>query len=78
MPAAPPSAAPLEPAAASAPAFPLDFDVTVGAYEVALVRAALADARFNQRKAAERLALTYHQFRGLLRKYKLLEEARGE
>ena len=38
---------------------------------------ALDDARYNQRKAAQRLSLTYHQFRGLLRKYKLLDEARG-
>jgi psp operon transcriptional activator len=45
---------------------------------VQLLRGALAAARYNQRKAAARLALTYHQFRGLLRKYRLLEEARGE
>jgi psp operon transcriptional activator len=80
-PAAPPRETPPAPAAvASAPeafAFPLKFEETVGAYEVRLIRAALADARFNQRKAAQRLALTYHQFRGLLRKYKLLDEARG-
>jgi len=62
----------------SALAFPLDFAEAVAAHETRLIRAALADARFNQRRAAERLALTYHQFRGLLRKYKLLDEARGE
>jgi psp operon transcriptional activator len=85
---APPGGAPAAAAAASeaadrpptgtTPKFPLDFNEAVGQYEIGLVRAALADARYNQRKAAERLALTYHQFRGLLRKYKLLEEARGE
>jgi psp operon transcriptional activator len=37
------------------------------------VRTALDEARFNQKKAAELLGLTYHQFRGLLRKYKLLD-----
>jgi len=58
--------------------FPLNFEEAVGAHEKRLLRAALADARYNQRRAAERLALTYHQFRGLLRKYKLLDEARGE
>ena len=58
--------------------FPLSFEDAVGAHEKRLLRAALADARYNQRRAAERLALTYHQFRGLLRKYKLLDEARGE
>jgi psp operon transcriptional activator len=70
------------PAAATAPAgpeleFPLDFAQAVGEHEKRLVRAALADARYNQRRAAQRLALTYDQFRGLLRKYKLLDEARG-
>ncbi len=30
---------------------------------------ALADAQFNQTKAAEKLGLSYHQFRGLYRKY---------
>ena len=58
--------------------FPLSFEEAVGEHEKRLIRAALADARFNQRRAAERLSLTYHQFRGLLRKYKLLDEARGE
>jgi psp operon transcriptional activator len=74
---APAPAATLAPAEAI-PEFPLDFVASSGQYEVRLIRAALANARFNQRKAAQRLSLTYHQFRGLLRKYKLLEEARGE
>ena len=76
--AAPPSAPPPAPASGLEPRFPLDFTQAVGEHEKALIRAALADARFNQRRAAQRLALTYHQFRGLLRKYKLLDEARGE
>ena len=58
--------------------FPLNFEEAVGEHEKRLIRAALAEARFNQRRAAQRLSLTYHQFRGLLRKYKLLDEARGE
>jgi psp operon transcriptional activator len=37
--------------------------------EIELVRRALAEARHNQRRAAERLGLTYHQFRGLYRKH---------
>jgi psp operon transcriptional activator len=65
------------PPAVAAVELPLVFSDAVGAYEVRLVRAALEDARFNQRKAAERLSLTYHQFRGLLRKYDLLKEARA-
>ncbi len=38
-------------------------------YEIALICAALEETRYNQRQAAERLGLTYHQFRGLYRKY---------
>jgi psp operon transcriptional activator len=72
------AAAPPPPASAGGPALPRDFGKAVAEYEVQLLRGALAAARYNQRKAAARLALTYHQFRGLLRKYRLLEEARGE
>jgi psp operon transcriptional activator len=48
---------------------PLSFSEAVAAYEVRLLRDALEGARHNQRKAAKRLGLTYHQFRGLYRKY---------
>jgi len=41
----------------------------VKALEVASMREALEAARYNQRRAAKRLGLTYHQFRGLYRKY---------
>jgi len=41
----------------------------VSELEMKLLRAALERAKFNQRKAAERLGLTYHQFRGYYRKY---------
>ncbi|MBW1783235.1 MAG: phage shock protein operon transcriptional activator [Deltaproteobacteria bacterium] len=37
--------------------------------QIRLVKRALNDARFNQKKAARILGLTYHQFRGLYRKY---------
>jgi psp operon transcriptional activator len=37
--------------------------------ELTLLRRALDEAKYNQRKAAELLQLTYHQFRGLYRKY---------
>ena len=73
----PPAATAAATPAPAAIGLPLNFGETVGAYEVGLIRAALEEARYNQRKAAERLSLTYHQFRGLLRKYRLLEEARG-
>jgi len=39
--------------------------------EIQAVEQALAACRFNQRKAAELLGLSYHQLRGYLRKYKL-------
>lgn len=58
--------------------FPLDFKADVGDYEVRLLRAALAQAQFRQTRAAEILGLNYHQLRGLLRKYDLLKDLRGE
>ena len=42
-----------------------------------LLRAALERAQHKQVRAAELLGLNYPQFRGLLRKYKLIEELRG-
>jgi psp operon transcriptional activator len=38
--------------------------------EVRLFKEALRASKYNQKKAAERLGLTYHQFRGLYRKYR--------
>jgi len=38
--------------------------------EVALLQNALEQTRFNQRKSAKLLQLTYDQFRGLMRKHK--------
>lgn len=37
--------------------------------ELCLLKCALEDAKYNQRKAAETMGLTYHQFRGLYRKH---------
>ncbi len=45
------------------------FTEAVRELELSLLRKALRQAKYNQRKAAERLGLTYHQFRGLCRKY---------
>ncbi len=43
--------------------------------ELRMLKGALKEARFNQRRAAELLGLTYHQFRGLYRKFRdTLEE----
>lgn len=41
----------------------------VGKLERALLRKALEKSEYNQRKAADTLGLTYHQFRGLYRKH---------
>ena len=46
-----------------------DFYAAMAAHEIELIREALEAARHNQRKAAEYLGLSYHQFRGLYRKY---------
>ena len=72
------------PAAASAPStseesstahdLPLAFKDVVERFEVGLLNQAMEEARYNQRKAAELLELSYHQLRGLLRKYDLLDK----
>lgn len=48
---------------------PLDIKSTIRELEVDLVNRAMATGKFNQRRAAELLGLTYHQFRGYLKKY---------
>jgi psp operon transcriptional activator len=50
-------------------AAPVDFNETIEALEKKLIEGALAYCRGHQKKAAERLGLSYHQMRGLLRKY---------
>lgn len=64
--------APAAPAAPE-PELPLDFVASVAAFETRLLKRALDEARYNQKRAAELLQLTYHQFRGHLRKYNLLK-----
>ena len=48
---------------------PKTFEERVAEFEISLLKQALKNARFNQKKTAEDLGLTYHQFRGLYRKY---------
>ena len=50
---------------------PLDLRASVQAYEVGLIEAALEAAQYRQTAAAELLGLSYHQLRGLLKKYSL-------
>ncbi|MEB6336844.1 phage shock protein operon transcriptional activator [Serratia rhizosphaerae] len=57
--------------AADIPALPLDLKSWQSDQEKRLLEQALRQARFNQRKAAELLGLTYHQLRGMLKKHAL-------
>jgi psp operon transcriptional activator len=60
--------------ARATPALPVDLKQASEAFEIELLGRALEQARFNQRKAADLLNLTYHQLRGYLRKYDLLKQ----
>ncbi|MDP5030177.1 MAG: phage shock protein operon transcriptional activator [Paraglaciecola sp.] len=55
--------------------FPVDLKELSQNFEIDLINKALADSQFNQKKTAEKLGLTYHQLRGYLKKYNLLENA---
>lgn len=71
----PPSAAPaasVAPAGTPSARLPCDLRAEIERIEVEWLQAAMQQARFNQRKAAELLQLSYHQLRGYLRKYKLV------
>jgi psp operon transcriptional activator len=66
--------APASPAAEGPVSFPIDLKQTVQNYEIDLIEKALVEAKHNQRKAAEMLEVTYHQLRGYLKKYDLLNK----
>lgn len=53
----------------SRPDFPLNLREWQTTQEHGLVTAALSQANYHQRRAAQLLGLSYHQFRGLLRKH---------
>ncbi len=50
-----------------------DFKLLSEHYEVTLIKQALAACQYNQKKTADALNLTYHQLRGYMKKYKLLD-----
>lgn len=58
--------------------FPVDLKNLSQQYEIELIQQALADSQYNQKKTAEKLSLTYHQLRGYLKKYNLLDSSVGE
>ncbi len=66
-----PASTPIEAPAVPA-ALPDDFRAAVASYESDLLTRALREARHNQRAAAKRLGLGYHQLRNLLRKHGLM------
>ena len=55
--------------AASASGEPVDLNALVAELEKRMIESALEICRGHQRKAADHLGLSYHQMRGLLRKY---------
>jgi psp operon transcriptional activator len=55
-----------------------DFKDHVQQMEINLLQDALEKSRFNQKKTAEFLGMTYHQLRGYLRKYDLTDASSSE
>lgn len=53
------------------PALPLDLRAFQQEQEKSLLQSSLQQAKYNQKQAAERLGLTYHQLRALLKKHQL-------
>lgn len=57
---------------------PLDLKQESQAFEIRVLKEALKQCQFNQKKTAKHLGLTYHQLRGYLKKYQLLEGTNGD
>lgn len=55
------------------PHSPYDFKDYLQQREIELLQSALKQCRYNQKKTAEFLGMTYHQLRGYLRKYELTD-----
>ena len=58
---------------AGLPKAPYDFKQSIQDEEVDRIKNAMEQCRFNQKKTAKFLGMTYHQLRGYLRKYELTE-----
>ena len=54
--------------------FPCSLKDLSNEFEIDLINKALEHSQFNQKKTAEVLGLTYHQLRGYLKKYNLLDQ----
>lgn len=59
-------------------AFPLSLKDLSQDYEIHLIQSALEHCQFNQKKTADALKLTYHQLRGYLKKYNLLDNSQND
>lgn len=55
--------------------FPVNLKELSQGYEINMIKQALADSHYNQKKTADKLSLTYHQLRGYLKKYNLLDQS---
>jgi psp operon transcriptional activator len=62
------------PAGQALPTAAYDFKEHIQNHEIDLIRSALEQCRFNQKKTAQFLGMTYHQLRGYLRKYELTDQ----
>lgn len=58
--------------------FPVNLKDISQQFEIDLINNALANSQYNQKKTAEILGLTYHQLRGYLKKYNLLDSQQAE
>ena len=58
--------------------FPVSLKELSQDYEIDMIKSALAHCQFNQKKTADALSLTYHQLRGYLKKYNLLESSNSD
>ncbi|MBA3564208.1 MAG: phage shock protein operon transcriptional activator [Gammaproteobacteria bacterium] len=56
------------------PLLPCDLKQELADLEIEYIRHAMEESRYNQRRAADALGLTYHQLRACLRKHNLLGE----
>ncbi|WP_115720590.1 phage shock protein operon transcriptional activator [Gallaecimonas mangrovi] len=72
--APPPAGAAKAPPTTAAPhlSFPIDFKTVTQEFEIQVLTEALKANQYNQKRSADALGLTYHQLRGILRKYELL------
>jgi len=62
-----------KPGPVNLPDKPYDFKQCLQDEEIRRIKSAMQKCRFNQKKAADFLGMTYHQLRGYLRKYDLTE-----